>query len=319
MFAEVGNLCLNPGFQLWPWGTGGFAGVASSVNFGKTAAAWFAQKTSGGTDDVEISRGTTPASTKYPHWLRDKYHMQISVNSLTANNRLMIRQFLDRGQDFGQVMLAVTILCSGPAGARFRFGAGGVRKTVITEGDDGDGNPNIVTARLLMPFDNPAYDYMRVTPFESPSETGDYRLYFVQVEPFMSQTFIGRGFEMRLDEDEWHHLRRYIQPIPGGRATGQLSPNTQVRRLYEGPPGCGMRQAPVIPTEGRAASVAVALMTSNSLITAASPSFAIGEHSNAYAGDIVIGGFSGLSSSAEYRLINPAGTPALCYLSAERF
>jgi hypothetical protein len=322
MFATGhGNLVHNAGFDLWPWGTSGFAGVASDVNFGKTAARWFLQKTNGGTDAVTVSRGTNANTTDYDTWLHNKPHLELNVTALTANNTMKLRQFLDGKQDFGQTLMAVSIIASGPEGAYFYASVGDESVRITTRGDDPvSGYPIMDTHNFFVPFDNPVHDYLRITPFEAPSETGVYRLHRVQVEPVMESSWSGRGFEIRSVEDEWHLIRRYIQPVQGGDV-GIGASSTQIRVPFKGPPVVGMRQTPVIPTEGRLATVNVALGSGGTAIVNSAPTFTFSTNPavNNMGGSILIGGFTGgqVASASNYT-IGPETAP-ICYLNADYY
>lgn len=314
------NLVHNSGFLLWPWGESGFSGVASDVNYGKTAARWFLQKTNGGTDAVAVSRGVNADTTDYDKWLRLKPHMEINVTALSANNTLKIRQLLDGLQDLGQMMMAVTIIASGPPGAYFYAGAGDEKERITTRGNDPvSGHPILDTTTIMMPFDDPLYTYLRVTPFESPSDTGVYRLHHVQVRAVMERNWAADGFEIRSKADEWHLIRQYIQPLQRGLlGTGTPAPNTQIRASITGPLGCGWRQTPVIPSEGVSTSITAKLFSSATLLTATPPSLTLVE-ADEMGAEVLINGFTGVASGSTYAFKNAAGNVPFAYLNADYF
>lgn len=315
------NLCHNPRFNIWPWGTSGFTGVASTVSFGKTAARWFLQKTNAGTDAVTVSRGTNSTSTAYDKWLRGEPHMEINVSALTVGgNTMKIRQFLEGLEDLGQTMLAMTTICSGPKGSSFYFGAGSQRqKVTFYEDDIESGVPNLVTATGVFAFGDPVYEYLRVTPFEEPSHTGTYRLHHVQLDAIMDPAQIG-GIELRSLEEEWRLIERYVMPIQQGQtATGASS--TQVRVPMRAPLGAGWRTTPAVATEGAAAALNVTLNSGGTVVANAAPTFSIAANpaANNMGCVVVIGGFtSGTVASASSYVVGPETAP-IAYLNADYF
>lgn len=314
MIRTTRNIAHNPRFLLWPWGTSGFAGVASSVNYGKTAARWGLQKTAAGGDVVTVSRGNNSNTTKYDKWMRGAANMTIQVDALAPASTMKIQQFLDGMEVLGQNLLATTILASGPRGATFYFGAGVNMAQITTLGDDSAGDPIVVSKTVVLPFDDPAYTYLRIIPFESPSDPGTYRLHDVQVDPIMSRDQIA-PMEIRTATEEWRMIEQYITPIrPGMLAVGAAS--TQVRVSVPAPLG-GWRQTPVIPTEGRAASMSVHLGSAGTLITAAAPALSIAANPVASEQLLVaaISGFpSNITSGSQYHL---GGTEPLFYANAD--
>lgn len=311
------NLCHNPRFSLWPWGTSGFTGVASSVSYGKSAARWFVQKTDSGSDSVTVSQGTNANTTKYDKWLRAVPNMTITVSALSANNTFKIRQFQEGLEDLGQNILAMTVVASGPAGESFYFGAGDANYSKIDLlGDDSNGDPILVTKTVFLPFDDSIYDYLRITPFESPSSTGTYRLHYVQCESLMDVSEISE-FEIRPDWIEWDLIARYITPIKQGMLSTGAS-TTSVRVPVTSPPG-GWRTTPSLPTEGRSASFSITLNSAGTLFSNPSPTFSIASNpaANNYGCVIALGGFTSTASASQY-VIGPSTEP-ICYLDADYF
>lgn len=310
------NICHNPRFTIWPWGTSGFAGVASTVNFGKTAARWFLQTTSGGGDTVAVSRGTNADTTKYDKWLRNRPNMTIDVSTRATNTTMRVRQFLEGYQDFGQNVIAMTVIASGPAGSTFYFGAGDNYGKITTLGNDSAGDPILVTATEFFLFDDPVYEYLRVTPFESPSSTGVFRLHHVQCEVLMDTTKVS-DLELRTDWEEWELLSRYITPIRQGMfATGAGA--TSIRLPVVAPAG-GWRVTPSIATEGRAAAYNITLNSGGTVINNASPTYSIASNPTANNLGVVLalGGFTTTTSASPY-VIGPETVP-ICYLNADYF
>lgn len=312
------NICNNPQFSLWPWGTSGFAGVASTVNYGKSAARWAFQKTAAGGDTVTISKGTNSTTTKYNKWLRGEPNMTIDISALAVNSTMKVRQFIDDGQDFGQNLVAVTLIASGPAGESFFFGVGENYDTLETLGDDSAGDPILVTKTTFFAFDDPVFTYMLVTPFESPSNIGTYRLHYIQAEVLMDSEKIS-DLEIRTDAQEWNIISRYITPIKQGMfATGATG--TTVRIPVTAPPG-GWRVTPSVPTEGRAASVNVILNTTGATVANAAPTFAVSVNptANNYGAVITLGGFTAAAITAGDQYVIGTETDPICYLDADYF
>lgn len=306
------NICHNPRFTIWPWGTSGFTGVASDVSYGRCAARWKLQTTAGGTDAVSASKGTNSEDTGYDKWLRGESNLTLDITSLSANNTMKVRQRIEGWEDFGQNIIAMTVIASGPAGGSFYAGVGSTYEKIKTLGDD-DGVPILVTKTATFAFDDPVYHYMNITPFESPSTPGTYRLHHVQCEVFLADSI--SGIELRSDTEEWDLIKRYITPITQGMiATGASS--SQLRVPVAAPTG-GWYSSPTIPNEGCAATVNATLNSAGSVIVAASPTFGFptDPQENTMGAVVLIGGFSGVASASQY-VLGPETEP-VCYLDTD--
>lgn len=317
MRSKFTNICNNPRFSLWPWGTTGFTGLASATNFGKSAARWFFQTTAAGGDTATISKGTNSSTTVYDKWLRGEPNMTITVSALATNSTMKVRQLLEGYNVFGQNFIAMTLIVSGPAGESFSFGVADKSAKVETLGNDDNGDPILVTKTVVFPVDDTVYSYLRVTPFESPSAAGTYRLHFIQCEVLMDISKIS-DIEVRTDWEEWDLITRYITPIKTGML-GTASSTSQLRIPVTAPYG-GWKQVPTVPTQGRVTSNVKANSNADGTeITAATPTYAIDTSLPATVNGcvVLIGGFSGATSKDPYVLGNNS-TP-ICYLDSDYY
>lgn len=314
MRSQNTNICHNPRFNLWPFGTSGFTAT------GKTGAARWKMERTNGSDLVTVSRGVNANATIYDKWLRGAANMTIAVTGLATNSTLRIRQFLEGYQDFGQNIIAMTVIASGPAGGRFMFGAGDNYSEIMTEGDDANGNPILVTRTEFFPFDDPQFEYLRVTPFEGPSQTGTYRLHHVQAEVVEDPTQL-RSLELRPEWVEWGIIARYVTPIKAGMMGVALSTNDYLHVPVVSPPG-GWRIPPTLATEGRAANLIAYRLSTSLLHTSASPNMSIFSTPAAdrLGCNVQIGPFASpaLTSGAQY-ILGGNTDQVVCYLNADYF
>jgi len=303
------NIAHNPRFQLWPFGSSGI------VATGPTAARWKLELTNAN-DVVAVSKGTNASTTKYDKWMRSEANMTIAVTGLDAASTLRIRQFQEWAEDFGQNCVVMTVIASGPAGSSFYFGIGDNYDTLTTLGNDAGGDPIMVAKTSTFAFDDPVYEYMRVTPFESPSAVGTYRLHYVNAE-VMANPNERSEFELRPEWEEWDIIKRYITPIKTGMfATG--AGVTGIRIPVVAPPG-GWRIAPSIAPGGRATSVKINLNSGGTEITNNAPVFTLATTPppNVHGCVILFTGFTTTAAASQY-VIGDNPDP-IFYLNADYF
>ena len=312
------NICHNPRFSIWPWGNSGFQGVISTTNYGKSAARWFVQTSNTTPSDVvTISKNTNADTTKYDNWLQNAPNMTINVASVATNSTMRVRQFCEAGSAFGQSIVAMTVIASGPNGSSFYYGVGDNYAKLTTLGDDASGDPILVTETEFFAFDDPSKEYLSVTPFETPSSNGVYRLHYVQAEVLMDPTKVS-DFEIRPDWFEWDIMARYITPIRQGMLGTGRSANT-IAIPVVAPPG-GWKKAPSIPDEGKSLSSNVVLNSATStIISIPTPSYAVSSIplSNNLGCVVLLGNASSFTQGSQY-VIGPETTP-ICYLNSDYF
>jgi hypothetical protein len=370
----AGNILHNPRFDWWPWGSSGF------VSSGKTAARWKLERTSVA-DVVEVKKAQLPRSERYDPWLRGANTMRVAVTALDAATTLRIRQFLEGYSLFGQNMLRVTVIATGPNGGKFHIGAGENYAELRTYGDDYDngtyvqtgtslvftrathrqqvgdtiklnfttggavsgeftvtasdsdtltvtaldsaarsGSGRIVVPRLtvrtiVVPFDDPQFEYLRITPFETPNMVGDYQLVYADVQ--VSGVTEPAEFYPRTPWEELERMKRYLTPITQAMfATGAST--TSMRMPVRAPIG-GWRVPPVIGPVV-AASYSVTLNSGGTVIVNSAPTYSMAANPTASVDGCVLalGGFSSSIVSASQYVLGPITEP-ICWLDTEGY
>lgn len=303
------NIVHNPRFSLWPFGETGF------VNTGACAGRWKIERTNAN-DLLTVSKGTNANTTKYDKWLRDSPNMTIAITGLDANTTLKIRQFQEGAEDFGASMVAMTVIASGPAGEEFYFGVGENYAKLRTLGNDSNGDPIMVTKTQFFAFDDPIYEYMRITPFESPSAIGTYRLHHVQAEVLIDPLKIS-DMEIRPDWAEWALIRRYITPIADGMtATGAST--TTIRIPIQAPPG-GWRVTPTLAVAGQAPTFKFNLMSAGTSLSSVVPVYSLSTTvpASKYGCAVQVAGLTSVASASSYMLAD--NIVPVAYLNADYF